>query len=282
MSAIPRREVLRRLHRQIETGHPIIGAGAGSGLSARAEQAGGADLIIIYNSRRFRTAGYSSLAGLFAFGNANETVLELAREILPVSNIPVIAGVNSADPFTQMPPFLTQLQTLGFSGVQNFPTAGIFEGALRVAMEQTGFGYDKEIEMIALAHQMDLFTSPYVFAPDEAAAMTRAGADMIVPHVGLTVTGTVGAQFALSLDQAINKTLSMADAARRVRDDVLVVCHGGPFDQPENVGKAFAQMPGVVGLYGASNIERLPAEHAIMHQVSAFKALRLNESDHDM
>jgi predicted TIM-barrel enzyme len=271
------------VHRQIECGYPIIGTGAGSGLAARAEEAGGADLIIIYNSGRFRRAGFSSLAGLFAFGDANQIVLELAHEILPVvSDTPVVAGVNSADPFRHMPLFLKQLQTLGFSGVQNFPTAGIYEGTLRAAMEQTGFGFDKEIEMIALAHQMDLFTSPYVFTPEEAAAMTEAGADLIVPHVGLTVTGTVGATFALSLDQAIHNTLTIADAARRVRDDVLVVCHGGPFDQPDNVGKALGQMPGIVGLYGSSNIEQLPAERAIEQQVSAFKALRLENSDHDM
>jgi predicted TIM-barrel enzyme len=274
--AIPRDEILRRLHAQIEAGKPIIGTGAGTGISAKFEESGGTDLIIIYNSGRFRMAGRSSLAGLFAYGDANAIVMEMAGEVLPiVKDTPVLAGVNGTDPFRQMPVFLKQVKEIGFSGVQNFPTVGLFDGVMRDNMEATGLGYDKEVEMIHTAHKMDLFTSPYVFDVDEAQAMTKAGADLLVPHVGLTTAGTIGARAALTLDQAIDKVMKMAEAAWQIEKDLLVICHGGPFDEPQNVGQALLKMPGIVGFYGASSAERLPTERAITSQTQDFKALEL-------
>ncbi|MEW6578031.1 MAG: phosphoenolpyruvate hydrolase family protein [Chloroflexota bacterium] len=273
---VPRREILRRLHVQIAAGKPIIGAGASTGIAARSEEAGGADLLIIYNSGRFRRAGFTSLAGLFAYGDANAIVLDLAAEILPVvQHTPVLAGVNATDPLRPMPAFLRQLQQIGFSGVHNFPTVGLFEGVLRANMEATGLGYDREVAMIAAAHQMELFTSAYAFTPAEACAMAEAGADLIVPHVGPTVTGADAGIVTPTFDQAIAQVMALADAARRARPDVLVACHGGPFDEPERVGQALARMPGICGFYGASHLERLPAERAITAQTEAFKAFRL-------
>lgn len=278
MAAIPRQEILTRLKAQVETGQPIIGTGAGTGISAKFEEAGGTDLIIIYNSGRFRMAGRGSLSGLFAYGDANAIVMEMAGEVLPVvKDTPVLAGVNGTDPFRLMPVFLKQVQEAGFSGVQNFPTVGLFDGLMRDNMEATGMGYDKEVDMIHTAHQMDLFTSPYVFNVDEARAMTEAGADLLVPHVGLTTAGTIGAKAALTLDQAIDKVMEMAEVAWGIRKDLLVICHGGPFDEPENVGQALKKMPGIVGFYGASSAERLPTERAITAQIKAFKSLRLAE-----
>ena len=276
MAAIPRQEILRRLKAQVEAGKPIIGTGAGTGISAKFEETGGTDLIIIYNSGRFRMAGRSSLSGLFAYGDANAIVMEMAGEVLPVvKDTPILAGVNGTDPFRQMPVFLEQVKKIGFSGVQNFPTAGLFDGVMRDNMEATGLGYDKEVEMISIAHQLDLFTTPYVFNVDEAKVMTQAGADILVPHVGLTTAGTIGARAALTLDQAIDKVMEMAEAAWKIRKDLMVICHGGPFDEPENVGKALLKMPGIVGFYGASSAERLPTERAITRQTEAFKALKL-------
>ena len=276
MAAIPRQEILRRLKAQAEAGKPIIGTGAGTGISAKFEEAGGTDLIIIYNSGRYRMAGRGSLAGLFAYGDANAIVMDMAGEVLPVvKDTPVLAGVNGTDPFRLMPVFLEQIKIIGFSGVQNFPTAGLFDGVMRDNMEATGMGYDKEVEMIHTAHLMDLFTSPYVFNVDEARAMTEAGADLLVPHMGLTTAGTIGAKAALTLDQAIEKVMEMAEVAWKIRRDLLVICHGGPFDEPENVGKALLKMPGIVGFYGASSAERLPTERAITAQTEAFKALKL-------
>ena len=235
MASIPRQEILRRLKAQVKAGRPIIGTGAGTGISAKFEEAGGTDLIIIYNSGRFRMAGRSSLSGLFAYGDANAIVMEMAGEVLPVvKDTPVLAGVNGTDPFRLMPVFLSEVKRMGFSGVQNFPTVGLFDGVMRDNMEATGLGYDKEVEMIGIAHEMDLFTSPYVFNVEEAQAMTEAGADLLVPHVGLTTAGTIGARAALTLDQAIDKVLEMADAAWKIRKDLLIICHGGPFDEPEN------------------------------------------------
>jgi predicted TIM-barrel enzyme len=278
MAAIPRQEILSRLKSQVEAGIPIIGTGAGTGISAKFEEAGGTDLIIIYNSGRFRMAGRGSLSGLFAYGDANAIVMEMAGEVLPVvKDTPVLAGVNGTDPFRMMPVFLDEVKKIGFSGVQNFPTAGLFDGVMRDNMEATGMGYDKEVEMIRIAHEMDLFTSPYVFNPDEARAMTEAGADLLVPHVGLTTAGTIGAKAALTLDEAIDKVMEMAEAAWVIRSDLLVICHGGPFDEPENVGKALLKMPGIVGFYGASSAERLPTERAITAQTQDFKALKLAE-----
>jgi predicted TIM-barrel enzyme len=276
MAAIPRQEILRRLKAQVAAGKPIIGTGAGTGISAKFEEVGGTDLIIIYNSGRYRMAGRGSLAGLFAYGDANAIVMEMAGEVLPVvKDTPVLAGVNGTDPFRLMPVFLEQVKQIGFSGVQNFPTVGLFDGVMRDNMEATGMGYDKEVEMIHTAHQMGLFTSPYVFNVDEARAMTEAGADLLVPHVGLTTAGTIGAKAALTLDQAIDKVMGMAEVAWKIRKDLLVICHGGPFDEPENVGKALIKMPGIVGFYGASSAERLPTERAIAAQTEAFKALKL-------
>ena len=278
MTAIPRQEILARLTAQVKAGKPIIGTGAGTGISAKFEEAGGTDLIIIYNSGRFRMAGRGSLSGLFAYGDANAIVMEMAGEVLPVvKNTPVLAGVNGTDPFRLMPVFLKQVQEAGFSGVQNFPTVGLFDGVMRDNMEATGMGYDKEVEMIRAAHELDLFTSPYVFNVDEARAMTEAGADLLVPHVGLTTAGTIGAKAALTLDQAIDKVMEMAEVAWGIRKDLMVICHGGPFDEPENVGQALRKMPGIVGFYGASSAERLPTERAITAQVEAFKALKLAE-----
>jgi predicted TIM-barrel enzyme len=274
--AIPRDEILRRLRAQVAAGRPIIGCGAGTGISAKFAEAGGADIIIIYNSGRYRMAGRGSLAGLMPYGDANGIVVEMAAEVLPVvQDTPVQAGVCGTDPFRLMPVFLRQLQQMGFSGVQNFPTVGLINGVLRANLEATGMGFDKEVDMIALAHGMDLFTSPYVFTPDEARAMVLAGADLLVGHVGLTTAGSIGAAIAFTLDEAIDKVMAMAEAGWSERRDLLVICHGGTFDEPENVATALARMPGIAGFFGASSIERLPTERAIRGQVEAFKGLRL-------
>ena len=274
--AISRQEMLNRFKAQAELGRPIVGCGAGTGISAKMAEAGGADLIIIYNSGRYRMAGRGSLAGLLSYGDANGIVVEMASEVLPVvKNVPVLAGVNGTDPFRLMPVFLKQLQEMGFDGVQNFPTVGLIDGNFRANLEATGMGYDKEIDMIRVAHELDMFTSPYVFDVDQAKAMARAGADQLVAHVGLTTAGSIGAGVALTLDQAIDRVLGIAEAGRSVRKDILVICHGGPFDEPENVGQALGRMPGIAGFFGASSIERLPTERAIRGQVQEFKSLKL-------
>jgi predicted TIM-barrel enzyme len=274
--AIPREEILRRLHEQVAAGRPIVGCGAGTGISAKMAEAGGCDMIIIYNSGRYRMAGRGSLAGLLSYGDANAIVVEMASEVLPVvKNTPVLAGINGTDPFRLMPVFLKQLKEIGFSGVQNFPTVGLIDGDFRANLEATGMGYDKEIEAIRLAHEIDLFTSPYVFNADDAKAMAKAGADQLVAHVGLTTAGTIGAGVALTLDQAIERVMTIAEAGKSVRSDILVICHGGPFDEPQNVGTALARMPGIAGFFGASSIERLPTERAIRGQVQEFKQLKL-------
>ncbi len=274
--AITRQEMLRRLTAQVSAGKPIVGCGAGTGISAKMAEAGGADMIIIYNSGRYRMAGRGSLAGLMAYGDANAIVVEMAAEVLPVvKNTPVLAGVNGTDPFRLFPVVLKQLKEIGFSGVQNFPTVGLIDGNFRANLEGTGMGYDKEIDMIALAHELDLFTSPYVFDVDQAKAMAKAGADQLVAHMGLTTAGTIGAAVALTLDQAVARAMEIAEAGRSVRKDILVIAHGGPFDEPENVGKALLRMRGVQGFFGASSIERLPTERAIRGQVQAFKALKM-------
>ncbi|MGZ6257003.1 MAG: phosphoenolpyruvate hydrolase family protein [Candidatus Limnocylindrales bacterium] len=272
--AIERLEILRRLHEQVAAGKPIVGCGAGTGISAKMAEAGGADMIIIYNSGRYRMAGRGSLAGLLSYGDANGIVVEMAAEVLPVvKNTPVLAGINGTDPFRLMPVFLKQLKEMGFSGVQNFPTVGLIDGNFRANLEATGMGYALEVEAIRLAHEIDLFTSPYVFNADDARAMAKAGADQLVAHVGLTTAGTIGAGVALTLDDAIERVMTIAEAGRSVRSDLLVICHGGPFDEPETVGKALARMPGVAGFFGASSIERLPTERAIRGQVEEFKRL---------
>lgn len=275
--AIPRNEIVKRLRQQNGAGKPVVGCGAGTGISAKLAEAGGADLIIIYNSGRYRMAGRGSLAGMMPYGDANGIVVEMASEVLPVvKDTPVLAGVCGTDPFRLMPVFLKQLKEIGFSGVQNFPTVGLIDGNFRANLEGTGMGYDKEVEMIRTAHELDLFTSPYVFDPEQATAMAEAGADLLVAHVGLTTAGTIGAAVALTLDEAIETVLAIAEAGRKVRDDILVICHGGPFDEPENVGVALAKMPGIAGFFGASSIERLPTERAIRGQVEAFKSLPIS------
>ena len=276
MTGIPRSEILKRLKAQMEASTPIIGCGAGTGISAKFAEAGGADVIIIYNSGRYRMAGRGSLAGLLPYGDANGIVLEMAAEVLPVvKDTPVLAGVCGTDPFRLMPVFLRQIKEMGFSGVQNFPTVGLFDGIFRNNLEATGMGYDKEVEMVALAHDLDLFTSPYAFTEEEATAMADAGADMLVCHVGLTTAGSIGAAEAFTLDEAVDRVVAMAEAGWKVRRELIVICHGGPFDEPENVGQALKRLPGIAGFYGASSIERLPTERAIRGQVEDFKSLEL-------
>ena len=274
MAFISRAEALKRLNAQVAAGTPIVGCGAGTGISAKFAEKGGADLIIIYNSGRYRMAGRGSLAGLMPYGDANGIVVEMAAEVLPVvKDTPVQAGVCGTDPFRLMPVFLKQLKEMGFTGVQNFPTVGLIDGTFRTNLEATGMGYDKEIAMIALARQMDLLTTPYVFDPDQAKAMVEAGADVLVAHVGLTTAGSIGAGWAMSLDEAIERVMAIAAAGKAVRPDVLVICHGGPFDEPDQVGSALLKMPGIAGFFGASSIERLPTERAITKQVQEFKGL---------
>lgn len=276
MPAISRKQILEKFRRMIAAGQPIIGGGAGTGLSAKAEEAGGIDLIVIYNSGRYRMAGRGSAAGLLAYGNANEIVKEMAREVLPVvKKTPVLAGVNGTDPFVLMEPFLAELKAMGFSGVQNFPTIGLFDGTMRQSFEETGMGFGLEVEMIALAHRLDLFTTPYVFNPEEAKSMTRAGADIVVAHMGVTTGGTIGATSAKSLDDCVGEVDAIARAARSVRKDVIVLCHGGPIAMPADARYVIERVAGLNGFYGASSMERLPAEQAIADQTKRFKAIAI-------
>ncbi|MEU6746197.1 phosphoenolpyruvate hydrolase family protein [Spirillospora sp. NPDC046719] len=271
-----RQTVLERLRASVARGKPVIGAGAGTGLSAKCAEAGGVDLIIIYNSGRYRMAGRGSLAGLLPYGDANQIVVEMASEVLPVvRDTPVLAGVCGTDPFRVMPVFLDQLKAMGFAGVQNFPTVGLYDGVFRQNLEETGMGYDLEVEMVRLAHERDLVTAPYVFDEDSARAMAEAGADVLVPHVGLTTKGSIGAGTALTLDEAVAKVQAMRDAAAEVRDDVLVLCHGGPIAEPDDAAYVLSRTEGVVGFFGASSVERLPTERAITEQVAAFKKLEI-------
>src|SRR3954447_16510031 len=272
-----RTTILEAFRAKVAEGRPIIGGGAGTGLSAKCAEAGGIDLIIIYNSGRFRMAGRGSLAGLMPYGDANAIVMEMAREVLPVvEHTPVLAGVCGTDPFRVMRRFLAEVRDAGFAGVQNFPTVGLVDGVFRQGLEETGMGFGLEVEMIARARAMDLITCPYVHNDDEARAMAEAGADLIVPHVGLTTKGMIGARSALSLEEAARRVQAMADAARGVRDDVLVLCHGGPIAEPSDVAEVFRLTRGIAGFFGASSIERLPTEPAIVGQVQAFRDLRLN------
>ncbi|MEZ7124337.1 phosphoenolpyruvate hydrolase family protein [Nonomuraea sp. AD125B] len=270
-----RQDVLARLRATVAAGRSVIGAGAGTGLSAKCAEAGGVDLIIIYNSGRYRMAGRGSLAGLLPYGDANQIVVEMAAEVLPVvRDTPVLAGVCGTDPFRVMPYFLDQLKAMGFAGVQNFPTVGLYDGTFRQNLEETGMGFDLEVELIRLARERDLLTAPYVFDEEQARAMTEAGADVLVPHVGLTTKGSIGAGTALSLDEAAERVQAMRDAAVAVRPDVLVLCHGGPIAEPEDAAHVLARTEGVAGFFGASSVERLPTERAITEQVRAFKSLR--------
>lgn len=274
MPAIPRQTILDRFHQMIAKGQPIIGGGAGTGLSAKAEETGGIDLIIIYNSGRYRMAGRGSAAGLLAYGNANEIVKEMAVEVLPVvKHTPVLAGVNGTDPFILMPQFLAELKTMGFSGVQNFPTIGLFDGQMRQSFEETGMGFGLEVDMIAEAHRQDLLTTPYVFNPDEAVAMAKAGADIIVAHMGVTTGGSIGATSAKTLDQCVTEIDAISAAARSVRKDIILLCHGGPISMPEDAAYILQKTDRMHGFYGASSAERLPAERAIADQIRAFKSI---------
>lgn len=253
---------------------PIIGGGAGTGLSAKCEEAGGIDLIVIYNSGRYRMAGRGSLAGLMAYGNANDIVQEMAREVLPVvKHTPVLAGVNGTDPFTLMDDLLDRLKQMGFSGVQNFPTVGLFDGIMRRNLEETGMGYGLEVDMIAKAHQRDMLTTPYVFSADEAVAMAKAGADIIVPHMGLTTGGTIGAETAVKLEQCPAIIDEWAEAAMKVRKDIMVICHGGPISSPSDAEYILKNSQHVHGFYGASSMERLPTEIALTAQTKSFKSI---------
>jgi len=271
MPRIDRATILNNLRAKIDVGRPIIGGGAGTGLSARCEEAGGVDLIVIYNSGRYRMAGRGSLAGLLAYGNANEIVVDMAREVLPVvRHTPVLAGVNGTDPFLLRDKFLDDLIALGFSGVQNFPTVGLIDGTFRANLEETGMGYGHEVDLIATAHARDLLTTPYVFNEGEAVAMAKAGADIIVVHMGLTTGGDIGASTALKLTDCPPLIDAMADAAREVRRDVIVLCHGGPISSPEDAAYILRECPSCQGFYGASSMERLPTEVALTAQMRAF------------
>jgi predicted TIM-barrel enzyme len=270
-----RKEALERLRSTLAGGSVIIGAGAGTGLSAKCVEAGGVDLIIIYNSGRYRMAGRGSLAGLLPYGDANAIVVEMANEVLPVvKHTPVLAGVCGTDPFRLMPYFLKQLKEMGFAGVQNFPTVGLFDGAFRQNLEETGMGYGLEVEMIRAAHELDMLTAPYVFNPDEARAMAQAGADILVPHMGLTTKGSIGAHTAITLDEAVKRVQAMRDAAREINSNILVLCHGGPIAEPDDAAYVLSHTNGVVGFFGASSMERLPTEVAITENTRRFKQIR--------
>jgi predicted TIM-barrel enzyme len=273
--AFTRQEVLDKLRKRIAEGIPIIGAGAGTGISAKFEEAGGVDLIVIYNSGRFRMAGRGSLAGCMPYGDANAIVMEMAGEVLTiVKDTPVLAGVCGTDPFRQMPVFLGQVKEIGFSGVQNFPTVGLCDGFFRQSLEETGMGYGLEVEMIRIAHEMDLLTTPYVFTPEEAAQMAAAGADVVVAHMGLTTKGAIGATTAVTLEEAPAKVQAICDAARNVNPNVICLCHGGPISMPEDADYVLQRTRNVHGFYGASSMERLPVEVAIVEQMKKFKAIR--------
>ncbi|WP_148252107.1 phosphoenolpyruvate hydrolase family protein [Aidingimonas lacisalsi] len=275
MTHFDRAGLMAKFQDMARRGQPIIGGGAGTGISAKCEEAGEIDLIVIYNSGRYRMAGRASSAGLLAYGNANQIVQEMALEVLPVvKHTPVLAGVNGTDPFVIMPKLLRELKDLGFAGVQNFPTVGLIDGTFRISLEETGICYASEVDMIGQAHALDMLTTPYVFSADEAVAMTEAGADIIVPHMGVTVGGTIGAESAKSLDESVRLIDEWAEAARRVRKDVLVICHGGPIATPEDAAYVVRNSEHCNGFYGASSMERLPTELALTHQIRQFKAIQ--------
>jgi predicted TIM-barrel enzyme len=280
MMRFRRETLLSRFREMIERRKPIIGGGAGTGLSAKCEEAAGIDLIVIYNSGRYRMAGRGSLSGLLAYGNANEIVKDLGREVLPVvQRTPVLAGVNGTDPFVLMDRFLINLKEMGFAGVQNFPTVGLIDGVFRVNLEETGMSYQLEVDMIRQARELDLLTTPYVFSTEDAVAMTEAGADIIVCHMGLTTKGSIGAKTARTLAQCVPLIEEWAQAARQVRNDVIVLCHGGPIAMPEDAQYMLSHCKGIHGFYGASSMERLPSEVAITSQVKVFKDLRFGEQE---
>src|SRR5689334_1617457 len=275
MARFERKALLKKFREMVARGEPIVGGGAGTGLSAKCEEAGGVDLIVIYNSGRYRMAGRGSLAGLMPYGDANAIVMEMAGEVLPVvSNTPVLAGVCASDPFRLMDRFLDDLKTIGFSGIQNFPTVGLIDGQYRANLEETGMGYDKEVDLIRLAHDRGLLTTPYVFDVDQANQMVDAGADVLVAHMGLTTKGTIGAQTGRSLDDCVRDIQAIGDAARSRRSNTIVLCHGGPIATPEDARYVLTRTHGIDGFYGASSMERLPVEQAITDQTRQFKAIR--------
>ena len=270
-----RTEILKRFRQKIADGKPIIGGGAGAGISAKFEEAGGIDLIVIYNSGRFRMAGHGSLAGLMPYGDANAIVMEMASEVLPVvRRTPVLAGVCGTDPMRVMDRFLLEIKAAGFAGVQNFPTVGLIDGTLRANLEETNMSYDREVDMIHLARYMDMLTTPYVFTPDEAERMTNAGADILVAHMGLTTAGSIGAQTAKTLDDCVPLIDEMAQTAKSLREEVIILCHGGPIAEPEDAQYILKNCPAVDGFYGASSMERLPTERAIKEQTERFTQIR--------
>ena len=271
MATQNRQAILERFRQKISEGRPIVGGGAGTGISAKCEEAGGIDLIVIYNSGRFRMAGRGSLAGLMPYGNANEIVKEMATEVITaVRDTPVLAGVCATDPFLLRNRFLKELKEMGFAGIQNFPTVGLIDGTFRENLEETGMGFAKEVDCIGAACELDLLTTPYAFNATEAAELTSVGADIIVAHMGLTTSGTIGAKTAMDLDAAVERVTEIAEAARKVRDDVLVLCHGGPIAMPQDAAYVLQRVGAVDGFYGASSMERLPTEQAITEQVKKF------------
>ncbi len=275
MPRFERKELLKKYHKMLKDRVPIVGGGAGTGLSAKCEEKGGIDLIVIYNSGRYRMAGRGSLAGLLAYGNANDIVIEMAQEVLPVVlRTPVLAGVNGTDPFMILDDLLARLKQLGFSGVQNFPTVGLIDGIFRQNLEETGMGFGLEVDMIAAAHKADLLTTPYVFSAEDAIAMAKAGADIIVPHMGLTTGGNIGAATAKSLDDCVALIDEWAGAAKKVRDDVIVLCHGGPISSPEDATYVLGRTKECHGFYGASSMERLPTEVVLVEQTRKFKGIK--------
>ena len=272
-----RSSILTRFREKIARSEPIIGGGAGTGISAKCEEAGGIDLIVIYNSGRYRMAGRGSLAGLLPYGNANEIVKEMAREVITaVTHTPVLAGVCGTDPFMLRDQFLRELRDMGFAGIQNFPTVGLIDGTFRANLEETGMGFQLEVDCIAAAHELDLLTTPYAFDSDQARLLTEAGADIIVAHMGLTTSGSIGAETALTLEQCVPKVAAIADAARAVREDVIVLCHGGPIAMPEDVRYMLQRLESIDGFYGASSMERLPTETALTARVKEFTQITRN------
>ncbi|MEA4853713.1 MAG: phosphoenolpyruvate hydrolase family protein [Christensenella sp.] len=275
MNTMTRREIMEKFRREGAEGKILVGVGAGTGITAKSSEAGGADMLIIYNSGRFRMAGRGSLSGLLSYGDANKIVVEMGAEVLPVvKNTPVLAGVCGTDPFRVMEVYLKELKAQGFNGVQNFPTVGLIDGVFRQNLEETGMGYGLEIDMIRKAHELDMLTCPYVFEPEQARAMAGAGADILVAHMGLTTKGTIGAKTALTLDDCVAKVKAIMDAGREVNPDILVICHGGPIAEPADAAYVIERVPGIDGFFGASSIERFAAEKGIKEQAAAFKAIK--------
>lgn len=274
MNTMSRKEILANFRKEVAEGRILLGVGAGTGITAKMSEAGGADMLIIYNSGRFRMAGRGSLSGLLSYGDANQIVVEMGSEVLPVvKNTPVLAGVCGTDPFRVMEIFLKQLKEMGFNGVQNFPTVGLIDGVFRQNLEETGMGYDLEVDMIRKAHELDLLTCPYVFDPEQAKSMAEAGADILVAHMGLTTKGSIGAKTALTLDDCVVKIKEIIDAGKKVRPDIMVICHGGPIAEPDDAKYVIERTAGIDGFFGASSIERFAAEVGMKQQAVAFKSI---------